>query len=75
MLTMNVACAGFLLIRVSYPAHPQLREISNLIQAIKKLCIERGEGIGLYHSSLAEFLNPLLYSSDDLFHALMRLFF
>lgn len=75
VLNMNMACACFLLIDVSHPTWPQLREISNLIQDVKKLCIDRGEGIGLYHSSLVEFLNPSLYAGDDPFHTSIRLFF
>lgn len=71
---MNMACVCFLLIDTSYPICPQLREISNLIHAIKKLSIDRGKGIGLYYSSLVEFLKPLLYSGDNLFHAFEALF-
>lgn len=64
---MNIPCACVLLTDMSYPTCPQLKEISALMQPIKKLCVDRGKGIRLHHRSLLEFLKPLLCSGGDLF--------
>lgn len=71
---MNIPCACVLLNSMSYPTYPQLKEILVLMQPVKKLCFDRGKGIRLHHSSLLEFLKPLLFSGGDLFNVFVRLF-
>lgn len=71
---MNIPCACVLLTDLSYPMCPQLKEISALGQPVKKLCVDRGKGIRLHHSSLLEFLKLLLCSGGCLFRAFVRLF-